>query len=261
MNNDSSSNSDSQETSILDRVSKVKRFGLSPRDVWLGMVIIAALVGVLLVQLPEEMPWEFLLATTVFFGLAAWKRQGWAIFCIIGMLVLMRFIDYDPSSTDSNHDLSNSDLLLVVLLMLFAGLSFRFLELSRYLQGYWAATEEAKYRSSKPIAHFPASIGGRWWLLPLAIGLAALLLAAFPFDPLSGRKIGIKPFASRPIFMGFFLFFAWFGFRSLIGLISGWKMQPEQASIRARSLVAKEFWKEHSAIEKRRAKIRDRELR
>ena len=228
--------------------------GLSPRSVWIGMVILAAIVVVVAIQLLGELPWQFLLVLIVLFGLSVRYRLGWGIFCCVCLLVAARLAPrYD-------QEILELDFVLILMVMLFAGLSFRFVELAKYLQGYWGASEQAIYQSTRRYPHFPATIRGRWWLIPVAIGLALVLLSAFPYDPTTGRRLGIKPFAARPIFFGFFLFFIWFTLRTVFGLATSWRITPAQADIRARSLAAKEFWKDHAAIESRRAKIRARRI-
>ncbi|MFK7768116.1 MAG: hypothetical protein AB8B55_12910 [Mariniblastus sp.] len=237
------------------------RFGFGPRDVWIGMVIFASVIGVVLIQMQAQMPWEILLSIAFLFGLSVWRRQGWAILVVVCAFVLMRFVDSKPWNPMSNSVIEMSDLNLLILLMLFAGMCFRYLELAKYIQGFLGESEKASYDAIKPQPNFPAVLRGRWWLIPVAISLAVVSLEVIPFDEFSGKRLGIKPFAARPILIGFFLFFVWFGARSLFGLISSWKMKPDQAAIRARSLMAKEIWKEHSAIEFRRAKIRSRQTR
>jgi hypothetical protein len=77
-----------------------------------------------------------------------------------------------------------------------------------------------------------------------------------PYDTSTVREYWISPRGARAIFMGSFLFFLWFVFRSLFSLILRWKMDPDRASIQIRSIFAQEYWREQAEIETRRAKLR-----
>lgn len=236
-------------------------FRTYPRRSLLYLGLAAGLVGLAVIQFyPIDYILWFIAVAFLLMGIPL--RAGWAIYILLALMFALRFMlpRYGPGQLKY---IGWDDLQYALTVVGFAALSFRFLELSSFLQAYFPKrslpdADERERRESS--GQFPSMLGGRWWLVPLAIAAAVLLLEMIPHDFSSTRRLHITPAGSRMIMMTFVLFFCWFVSRSLLALAVRWRIQPEQAEIQVRSTIADEFWNDQVGIESRRRKyvIRNR---
>ena len=244
------------------RIDSVKRSGswfrLSPRDTLAVLVLVASVLGLVMIQY-ENVSRLPLLLMIVFFAWMVWKRSALALSCLFAVLGWVKFSDSFRNSywfLDQLDVLGSSDIIFTILVLAFAAASFRFMETRKYCLGVlskfgWGGGASSSKKTGR---EFPSLLGGRWWLIPVAVGAAFILLEFFPVDRLAVRKYWIRPKPMRLIFLIGVLFLVWFVIRSLFMLIMRWKMDQDQAGVHIRSVFAKEFWREHRAIEARRAK-------
>lgn len=239
---------------------KHKSFRLGPRESLATLGVTAGMLGLWMIQF-ENVLWFGLVSIAFLFFISIWFQRGWAIYLLFATLLFFKFTDMSSRPRSLLTAVDGWDVLFTVVAMSFAGCCFRYLELSRCVGAFYPDLPTSAEASQERGFQFPSLIGGRWWLIPIAIGLAALLLWAFPTDPDSVRRYWITPTGSRMIFLGFFLFFTWFVCRSVVSIAIRRKMSPEQASVRARSMIANEFWREQQPIETVRAKLRRRDVK
>jgi hypothetical protein len=236
-----------------------KSFRLGPRESLAAFGIAAGMLGLWMIQF-ENVLWFGLASIVLLFSITIWFQRGWAVYLLFANLLILKFIDVSSHPRSQLSVVDGWDVLFTVVAISFAGCCFRYLELSRYIRAFYPDLRTSAEASEDRGFQFPSLVGGRWWLIPIAIGLAALLLVAFPNDPESVRRYWITPTGARMIFLGFFLFFSWFVCRSIVSIAIRKKMDPDQASIRVRSMIANEFWREQLPIETVRAKLRRREV-
>lgn len=233
-------------------------FRLSPRDTSAVLVLVASILGLAMIQY-ENVSRLPLLLMIVFFGFMVWKRSALALSFLFAVLGWVKFSQSFRSShwfLDQLDVLGKSDIIFTILVLAFAAASFRFMETRKYSLGVlskfgWGGGASSSKKTGR---EFPSLLGGRWWLIPVAVAAAFLLLEVFPVDRLAVRKYWIRPKPMRLIFLIGVLFLVWFVIRSLFMLIMRWRMDQDQAGVHIRSVFAKEFWREHRAIEVRRAK-------
>jgi hypothetical protein len=235
-------------------------FKLELRESLIALALAAAFLGLWTIQF-VDVPFLLLLLMTVLFGASMWLRRSWGLYCILFIVVLFKFSALSPGQRIQFRELSFLDFVFPIVMMAFAGAVFRFLEVSRFARAFYpptsniAKTEEVATRRNWNL-RFPSLLGGRWWLIPTAVTCALFLLTMIPYDTSTIREYWISPRGARAIFLGSFLFFLWFVFRSMFSLIMRWKMDPDRASIQMRSIFAQEYWREQAGIENRRAKMK-----
>ena len=178
------------------------------------------------------------------------------VWLAVGTLVCLKYSVEPGGIRFGLQDLRLSDTTDALILIALAAASFRFLESARFLDTFYPDALRGKKPNSNFKFEFPSLFGGRWWMIPVAVILAVVLLGFFPFGGRPMGQIGIRPIAERLIFLTLVLFFAWYVCRAVIGTIVRWRMKPHQADVHCRSLIASEFWKETYDIENRRAKKR-----
>lgn len=231
------------------------QFRLPPADAQLALAIGAGLLGFCALQFYEGVSLSPLLLLIAMFVGGVWTKRAWLFYLLLGTLVSLKYFLVHPSVRSGLIRLQWSDVITALILLALAAACFRFLESNRFLSTFYPHEQFGEKPRSGINFEFPSLFGGRWWVIPLAVIVAFLLLGVIPFErPPSLRQFKIKPLASRLIFLTLFLFFAWFICRALVGTIVRWRMKPNQADVHCRSLIAKELWKDTLAIERRRAK-------
>lgn len=233
----------------------IDRRRLGPRESLLALGIAAGLFGLSMVQF-ENLNMFGLVLIVFFFFIAIWIRRAWAVYFLFALLVCFKFANVSNQIGLGRSSIDGWDIMFTIVAMIFAGCCFRFLELSRYVRAFYPALQEST--TEKRAFQFPALMSGRWWLIPGSLVIALVLLRTFPYDIDAVRQYWITPSGVRTIMMGFFLFFIWFIFRSVVSLNVRKDMGTGQAAVRARSLIAKEFWNEQLPIENQRVKRRAR---
>jgi len=233
-------------------------FRLAPRDTLTVLVLIASILGLSIIRYENVSRLLFILIV-ICFAFMVWKRSAVALAClfvVLGWLKISESFKNSFWSLDQFDVLGKSDIIFTILVLTFAAASFRFLETGKYSFGVlskfgWGGGGSSSRKTGR---EFPSLLGGRWWLILIAIAAAFFLLEVFPVDRLAVRKYWIRPKPMRLIFLVGVLFLFWFVIRSFFMLVMRWKMDQDQASVHIRSEFAKEFWREHRAIETRRAK-------
>lgn len=94
----------------------------------------------------------------------------------------------------------------------------------------------------------------RWMVGWLAVGMAGLVLIAFPETRESVQRLWLKPAPARLIFILLALFFAWLVCRAILGWWARRKLPREVAQLEFRALFVDEFWAELLGVARRRAK-------
>ncbi len=234
-------------------------FRLAPRQTLATLGIAAGIFGLWLIQF-ENLNIFSLTMVVALFLIGIWFKAGWSIYLVIATLVLLRFA-FAPYSPIQPVNLIWMDLLFAGVAIVFSGLCFRFLELAKFIRAFHPDLGKPAMADRELRFAFPSMLGGRWWLIPVAVLGATALLFLIPHDGSSTRRYWITPPAARLIFITFFLFFFWFVCRSVIALLMRWRMEPEQADIQVRSMIAGEFWVDQFPVESRRLKIRSRNIR
>ena len=222
------------------------------------LALVATVLGLTMIQFENVSRLQFVLMIG-FFALMLWRRSALALAWLFAVLGWAKFSETFRQSHwfhDNLDVIETFDIYFTVLVLAFAAACFRFLETRKYCLGVLSKFGWGGGVSSSKDAgrEFPSLLGGRWWLIVVSVAAAFLLLQIFPVDQNAVRKYWIKPHPMRLIFLIGALFLIWFMFRSLFMLVMRWKMDPDQASVHIRSVYAKEFWREHRAIESRRAK-------
>ncbi len=235
--------------------TKPYRFRLPPPESQFVMGVGAVLLLVCAVQFKSFglLP---LLLMMAFLAFGIFMRRAWAIYLMLGTFVYLKYFVVLTGVHFRSHQLRFGDLFLVLILILLTGACFRFLESSRFLRSFFPGAKLGEKPQPGTGFEFPSLLGGRWWAIPLAVLLASMLLTGFPHDTQPLRDVGIRPLPSRLIFLTLLLFFGWFVCRAFVGTLIRWRMEPRQADVHCRSLVAKELWKDACPIEARRAKGR-----
>lgn len=219
--------------------------------------VLVAFLAVGLIQL-AELSWFPLMIVSVLFLFSIWFGRASVFYVFVACILFLAIAGAPVMGRESLRRLDLGDLVFAMFLVGFIGASFRYIGLSRLVQTFCrnslseSGTEIPNTQSN---FQFPMFVGGRWWLIPVAVVLAALLLGIFPVDSVMGRQFWITPIGVRMIVLFGFLFFIWMICRSLNSLAMRWNMTPEQADVQVRSIVAAEFWKDQSGIEIRQAKI------
>ena len=238
-------------------------FRLDPNLTLAILVFVAAVLGLMMLQLEMVSRVKFWLMVGLFVWMV-WKRSSFALACLFlvpASILIVRFLFLGDFGFRSGlNQIDALDITFTFLLFGFAGACFRFLETRKYCLGVLSkfglgrgVLQKRKLRGSLR-KEFPSLLGGRWWLIPVSIVSAIMLLEFFPFDYSVVQKYWVKPKPMRLIFLIGTLFLVWFLVRSLFMLIMRWKMDVDQAGVHTRAMIAKEFWREHRAIESRRAK-------
>ena len=234
-------------------------FQFELRESLIALGVAAAFLGLWMVQF-FDLPFLLLVLMTGLFGATIWRRSGWGLYCVLAIVFFLKFSRAAYVQRIHLRDLFYVDFIFPIILMAFAGVCFRYLQVSKYSQAFYPTkkgnvdTTAASAAQSVRNLRFPSLLRGRWWLIPAAVTFALFLLTMFPHDASTIREYWITPRGARAIFLGSFLFFLWFVCRSLYSLIMRWKMDPKQADIHMRSIFAQEYWREQSGIENRRAK-------
>ena len=225
---------------------------MSPRETLVTLGVAAGVFGLWMIQF-ENLNVLSLTIVVVFFLMGIPLKAAWAIYLLFATLVFLKFV---LTPQFSQTGINEFDLMFTLVAMGFAGFCFRYLELWKYVRAFYPSVGSSSNSNSDSGYSFPSLLGGRWWLIPLAVLAAMVLLWAIPYDPSSNRRYWITPLGARLIFLTCFLFFFWFVCRSTIAFAMRWQMDPEQADIQVRSLIADEFWSEQIPMEARRAKLR-----
>ncbi|QEG24359.1 hypothetical protein [Mariniblastus fucicola] len=232
------------------------RLRLPPAESSTVLALLAGLLGLFAMRSGDFGLYPMLMLSVLFIG-GVWSKRAWLIWMTIGILV---FLTYFTARTYSGlRSFRPDDVVKALTLMLFAAASLRFLESHRFRNAFYPDAKIGKKPQSGIRFEFPSLLGGRWWAIPLALLLAALFLEWFPLERHPLRQFRIRPREARLIFITLMLFFAWFVCRSAIGMLVRWRMKPAQADVHCRSLVAKEFWRDISGFERRRAKLKSKD--
>ncbi|MFT5303401.1 MAG: hypothetical protein ACI814_004220 [Mariniblastus sp.] len=226
-----------------------------PRRSLFILIVSIVLVGLFLIQL-EDLDWSPLLILSGFFVVGMVFQKSWSIYLSLAILFVVRF-ESQPRALGVQL-IGMEDLVFTVVALLLAGLCFRYLELTKLMRVFHPAIRLSKINPDQKETQFPSLMGGRWWLMPIAVLTAYFVLQFFPHDPESAQKYWITSEGSRIIFLMYFLFFAWFVCRSLIRIVMRWNIAQPHAEIQARSLVAQEFWRERAGVEMRLVKLRQK---
>lgn len=233
------------------------RFRLPPRESQMALGLIAGLLGLCAVQFGRFDLFQLLLLMA-FFVVGFWAHRAWAIYMLFGTFIFLKFFLFAPFFQYGLRFLSTADVFVVGIFLLFAAACFRYLETGRYSRTFYLDEALGEKALSQSKHQFPSLLGGRWWAVPVAVFVASILLSVIPYDIQMFPRARIKPFASRLIFLTLCLFFAWLVCRAVVGAWVRWRMDPEQADIQCRSLIAKEFWNESYSFQKRREKLKSR---
>ncbi len=255
---DSKTGAPVNESSIVRSVNSGVVFRLTPNATLVMLVFVAAAFGLLTAQFETITRVPFVLMVG-FFILMVWFRSALALSClflILGWFVVVKRFRISPWFQYDQNVILASDLMFSLFVMAFAAACFRYLETRKYCLGVlskfgWGAGAVKTKHANR---EFPSLLGGRWWLIPVSIAASFVLLGTYPLDTAAVQKYWIKPAPARLIVLFGVLFLAWFLIRSIFSLVMRWKMDEDQAAVHVRSVYAKEFWREHQAIESRRAK-------
>jgi len=245
-------------SNIEQNDTKRFRLRLPPVESQIALGFGAALLGLCAVQFQSFTLLHLFLMATLF-AAGIWGKRVWAIHLMLATYITLKYFIGKSYLEFENLRLTPEDLLTSLVLTLLAAACFRHLETSRLLHAFYPNAELGKSTLGKKKYEFPSLLGGRWWAIPVAIISAWILLSVVPSEGQLFAQLRLKPLASRLIFLTLFLFFAWFVCRAVIGIFIRWRMDPSQADVQCRSLIAKELWKDVFSIEQRRAKIQSRE--
>ena len=233
---------------------------IGPRGALWALAIAAALCGLWMIQF-ENLNLLGLSILVFFFAVTIGLKRSWALYLLFGTLIFYKSSVVEPWDAHGLRTIGSLDVVFTFAAILFAGLCFRYLELSRVVEAFFPALpksatkkDDLNAKADSASESFPSLLGGRWWLIPIAILFAIGLLQWFPYDG-EGPRQWITASGKRIIHLTFFLFVSWFLCRTLLAMVLRWNLGPEQASIRSRSLIAKEFWNESYPIERKRGKI------
>ena len=217
------------------------------------LALAATVFGVWLIQF-DSLNWISLLVVVSLFLIGIALRRAWGIYLLFASLI---FLKYSLAQYQQVRVVNGTDLLYACVAMVFAGCCFRYLQLSQIVRAFYLSGDH-RGRAEHESFKFPSLIGGRWWLIPFSVFLAANILWWIPVNSTLARRFWITPNGARLILLTFFLCFFWFVCRAVLSLADRWRIEPAQAEVRARSLIANEFWREQTMIESRRAKTRMR---
>lgn len=156
--------------------------------------------------------------------------------------------------------LTSIDCWVAFLFLAFAATCFRYLELAKYHR-IMAAVERpfifSVVRGRIPKVAFRGNfLGGRWWLIPIVMFVAIYLIAATAQPRALAREVWITPLGTRIILLFGFMFLVWILSCGVIALLARVRLDGEQASVQARSIIAAELWREHASFESRQRKLR-----
>jgi len=193
-----------------------------------------------------------LMVVVSLFVLGIALRRGWGIYLLFATLIFLKF---SLAQYQQVRFIDETDLVYACVAMVFAGCCFRYLQLSQFVRALYPAGERD---ATQDRFQFPSFFGGRWWLIPFSVFSAASILWWIPVNSTLARRFWITPNGARLIILTFVLCFFWFVCRAVLSIADRWRIQPEQAEVRVRSLIANEFWREQTMIESRRAKARMR---
>lgn len=233
--------------------SDLDEFRMSPMVSQTTLGVGAALLGICAVQF-ESLSLLHLFVLMVLFAIGILKQQAWAIYAMLGTFLFPKYFMMGQLLR-----IRLPDLILTLIVILFAAACFRFLESGRFLRTFYPNVQIGEKRKSGTRFQFPSMLGGRWWMIPVAIFLATMLLAIFPARVQLFRDIKIRGEVSRLVFLTLFLFFGWFLCRAALGMFIRWRMETRQADIHCRSLVAKEMWRDTYSFAKRQKKLQARD--
>lgn len=242
---------------VTQQEQQRRRLRIRPPEAQVIMSLFAALIGFFALRISDYGLGPVLVVMALFaIGLAA--NRAWAIWLAIGTLIWLKYsFNFELDLTK----LQISDVYVCLLLVLVSAASFRVLEAARFLDTWYPGLKLRRSIETRQF-EFPSLLGGRWWVIPMAVILAVFLLGIFPFGQNAiASKVGIKPLAARVISLTLTLFFAWFICSSLVDMVVRWRMKPEQADVQCRSMVANELWKDVYNFERRRAKVLDKKNR
>ena len=234
------------------------RFRLPPVESQIVLGVCAALLGMCAVQF-ESLSLLILVVLGVLFAIGMLKRQAWAIYVMLGMFLVLKYLLMADIFRGQLHRLRFPDLFFTLIVILLAAACFRFLESGRFLQTFYPNIEIGEKQKSGSRFQFPSLLGGRWWVIPLSIFLSAVLLAIFPARVQLFQDFRIRGEVSRLVFLTLFLFFGWFVCRAALGMFIRWRMDKRQADVHCRSLIAQELWRDTYSFAKRQKKIQSRD--
>jgi hypothetical protein len=196
----------------------------------------------------------------VLLGALVWTgHTGWA-FAFSGFVIAQRCMGkrYFEAS-----NLQAFDLAVVIGLLLFLSASFRYCEMVKFAFAFNVDAESKKDRrlDLRQVQLFLRTIfRPQWYLGPLALLAAIMLLMLFPSDDSYLHDYWLQPKPGRWIIMTFVLFFVWFVSRMLLSVINWFRLKPDVADVAIRSHFAREMWHDWAGVQRRsvKEKIRNR---
>lgn len=230
---------------------------LNPMDARAVMGLVAALLGLFAIQFGNFNGFQLGLLV-VFFAAGILGKRAWAIYLMLATFIGLKYFILEPNFNWRFYQLRFGDFILALVLILLVATCFRYLEFSRYLNAFYPDVKGGKDALPQKL-EFPSLLGGRWWVIPVAVCVATVMLSIFPAEKQLYAPLNLEARVSRLMFLTLFLFFSWFVCRSVIGTVIRWRMERSQAEVQCRSLIAKELWKDVYPIEHRRARDRARE--
>jgi hypothetical protein len=237
--------SDGGASKLVDSMSRQYRLVLAALLVVLGLLLIV---------------WQgtnslTALGMLVLLGALVWTgHTGWA-FTFSGFVVAQRCMGkrYFEAS-----NLQAYDLVVVIGLLLFLSIGFRYCEMVKYAFAFNVDSgfkKNWRFDSRQAQLFLRTIFRPQWYLGPLA-----LLLTLFPADDSYLHDYWLQEKPGRWIILSFVLFFVWFVSRMLLSVVNWFKLKPDVADVAIRSHFAKEMWHDWAGVERNRVKdkIRNR---
>ncbi len=243
-------------SNLLSDDSGKARLRLSPVETQIAFALLAAVTGMVLLQF-DRLGLSPLLMLTVLFVGGMWAKRNWAIWLLLGVIIYLKYFA-GHINLQFGVQLRGQDVAVAMLIIVLAAACFRYLESARFLEAFYPNTKLREPPRHGIKFEFPSLLGGRWWVIPLAV-IVSVYLLHLTFNGEVLRQFRFRPTASRVVFLILLLFFGWFVCRAGVGMIIRWRMKPEQADVQCRSFVAGELWKESFNIERYRVKDRKKE--
>ena len=212
------------------------------RGLHIAMVgVIAALCGWFLAQLGDY-PLSLLPLMAGFFLVIVLLKSDIGVFAFVAIILAYPILSSRSSGPDRVDLL---DLFFVVSLVGFVGCSFRFLDMWRLVHLKPDQTQLRPY-------------AGRWYYLAIAVLSSLFVFWVFQMDPSSQYRYGLQPHVARTISIAWFTVFAWLVVTACFSLVLWRRLDSRQAEVYVRSTLAGELDPELTAIERRRARSKNK---